>query len=295
MEIVTEEPLQIFSQLVIPILLLAVSGIIPAYITKYSKKRDKTQYINFLRLNFIIIESYLIAIQYYKARRLATVPIYTVLGIVTVLPFMLIMDSLLKRVLLYILKMDYIEKYFSGILNNLTGLNMVLFYYSCFYIISVLIILGIWFIWCHLLKSKNLGTPKITRLDSTNERTIFIPSIEISSDLVYLSLWSFVGIITGLSILVFLATFGMFIKYSIVPNDFSFSWSTFSSIYTNLENDVLYLRYYIIIFFFGVILSLFTIIIVYQSIKWFSSEVKILITNYFKYDFPEVKIITENG
>lgn len=82
MEIVTEEPLKILSQLVIPILLLAVSGIIPAYITKYSKKQDKIQYIKFLRANFPIIEAYFTAIQNYKANTLGITPFSLVFGFV---------------------------------------------------------------------------------------------------------------------------------------------------------------------------------------------------------------------
>ena len=102
MEIVTEEQLNLLSQLLILIFLLAVSGIIPAYITKYSKKQDKTQYIRFLRTNFSTIEAYLIAIQSYKARRLGLSPIYLVIGIMIGNVFGLVVDLPVKKFLWYI-------------------------------------------------------------------------------------------------------------------------------------------------------------------------------------------------
>jgi len=87
----------------------------------------------------------------------------------------------------------------------------------------------------------------------------------------------------------------MFIKFSIFPSNFSFNWITFTNIYRNLETTVIYFKYYGVVFFISAFISLVNIIIIYNSIKWFSSEVKRLITNHFKYDFPEVKITTENN
>lgn len=294
MEIVTEEPLNILSQLVIPIFLLAVSGVIPAYITKYSKKQDKTQYIRFLRTNFSTVEAYLIAIQDYKARRLGTAPMCLVLGIIIGIFFGLVMDLPVKGFLQYTSE-NILKKYFLVFYNNLTNLNLVLFYYSCLYIISILIIFMIWFGWCELLKKTKLAEPKITRNYPKNPKILYIPSIKNSSDFVYLSLWSFIGTIIGFNLLIFAATLGMFIKFSIFPDNFSFNWVTFTNIYASLETAVAYLKYYEIIFLIGIFLSLINIIMIYNSIRWFSTEVKRLITNFFKYDFPEVKITTENN
>lgn len=294
MEIVTEEPLNILSQLVIPIFLLAVSGIIPAYITKYSKKQDKTQYIRYLRMNFLTIEAYFTTIQDYKAWRLGTAPVGLVFGILIGVCFGLIMDFPVKKFLKYIFE-NILKNYFFVFYNNLTDLNLILFYYSCLYIISVLIICMIWIGWCILLKKTKLAEPKITRTYSTNPKIIYIPSIKNSSALVYLSFWSFIGVIIGFNLLIFLATLGMFYKFSIFPDSFSFNLITFINIYTSLETDVVYLNLYEIIFFVGVFLCLINIILVYTWIIWFSYEVKRLITNFFRYDFPEVKITTENN
>ena|GEM_PF-1569452 len=146
-----------------------------------------------------------------------------------------------------------------------------------------------------MLKKTKLGEPKITRNYSTNQKILYIPSIKTSSDLVYLSLWSFIGAIVGFTLLVYIATLAMFIKFSIFPSNFSFNWITFTNIYRNLETTVIYFKYYGVVFFISAFISLVNIIIIYNSIKWFSSEVKRLITNHFKYDFPEVKITTENN
>ncbi|MCO5383201.1 MAG: hypothetical protein NHB15_14925 [Methanosarcina barkeri] len=90
-------------------------------------------------------------------------------------------------------------------------------------------------------------------------------------------------------------TFGSLIKYSIITDDFLFNWTTFVGIYESLKTNVPYLKYYAVIFFMGTGISFLYISMVYQSITWFSSEVKKLIANFYKYDFPEVKIITEYG
>jgi hypothetical protein len=153
----------------------------------------------------------------------------------------------------------------------------------------------IWIGWCKLLTKTKLAEPKITGTYSTDPKIIYIPSIKNASDLVYLSFWSFIGAIIGFNLLIFTATLGMFLKFSIFPDNFSFNWITFVNIYTSLEIDVIYFKYYEIIFFIGVFLSLINIIMVYSSVRWFSYEVKRLITNFFKYDFPEVKITTENN
>jgi len=217
LEIVTEEQLKILSQLVIPIFLIFVSGIIPSYITKHSKKQDKIQHLNFFRTNFIKIDAYLIALQDYKARRLGTSPMYLVLGILVSVLFGLIIDLPVKRVLRYILESDYVKKSFHAILHNFNELNGVLFYYSCYYIVSILIIFVVWIGWCKLLKSTGMGTPKITRPDSTNPKIIMIPLIKSSSEFVYLSLWSFLGIMVGFNFFVLLATLGMFLSFRRCP------------------------------------------------------------------------------
>jgi len=61
----------------------------------------------------------------------------------------------------------------------------------------------------------------------------------------------------------------MFVKYSIIPEDVSLSWTTFAYIYTNLENNVLYSTQYCFIFSIGAFLSFYYTIVDYQLIKMF--------------------------
>jgi len=142
---------------------------------------------------------------------------YLVLGILVSVLFGLIIDLPVKRVLRYILESDYVKKSFHAILHNFNELNGVLFYYSCYYIVSILIIFVVWIGWCKLLKSTGMGTPKITRPDSTNPKIIMIPLIKSSSEFVYLSLWSFLGIMVGFNFFVLLATLGMFLSFRRCP------------------------------------------------------------------------------
>jgi hypothetical protein len=292
LEIVTEEPLRILSQFIIPMFLVATSGIIPALISKHSKRQDKNQHIRFLRTNYSKIESYFYSIETYREFRIATVPLYFILGFIAGLTFELVLIKLLGKILNYVLKIDYIEKTLSFI-YNITNLNAALFICSYFNI-SILIIFLLWVCWCCLLKSKKLAAPKITEHHSIKTSPDF-PSLKMSSKLVYLSYWAFLGIIIGINLVLYANTLGYLIKYSIITDDFSFNWITFVGIYESLKTSVPYLKYYMIVFFCGVYISFLYILVVYQSITLFSNRVKKMIANFYKHDFPEVKIITEYG
>ena len=85
------------------------------------------------------------------------------------------------------------------------------------------------------------------------------------------------------------------LKYSTLSDGFTLNWSMFSYIYENLKIDVPYLEYYVFVFLLGALFTVFYMVPICQSISGFSSEVKKLITNFYKCDFPDVKIKTENG
>jgi hypothetical protein len=126
------------------------------------------------------------------------------------------MDTPVKRFLWY-LSENILKKYFFVFYNNLTGLNLVLFYYSCLYIISGLTIFIIWILLCILINKTKLEDPKITIGYLSDSNKIKVPYIKGSSFLVYIFHWSFIGAIIGFHLLFFIITFIKFIHYSSCP------------------------------------------------------------------------------
>lgn len=292
MEIVTKEPLKILSQLFIPLILVTASGIITAQISKYSKIQDKNQHIRFLRKNYSKIDLCFNSIKNRRVFQIGLSPMYFMIGVTLGVAFELFILKLTGKILDYTWEIDYIKKTlpFS---YDIVGLNAVLF--ICSYLnISIIIILVIWEGWCRFLESKKLTSPKITEHYSIKTSPDF-PSIKVSSDSVYFSFWIFLGSIVGIDIFIYYLTFYFLIMFSIIPNDFSFNWIIFVGICEKLKTSVPYLNYYIFVFFMGAAISFLHMTMVYQSITWFSSSVKQLIADFYKYEFPEVKIITEHG
>ena len=292
MEIVTEYPFKILSQLFIPLILVTASGIITAQISKHSKRQDKNQHIRFLRTNYSKIDSYFSLIKINRDFQIGLSPMVFMMGVIFGVAFELFIMKLTGMILDYIWEIDYIKKTLPFIYDVL-GLDALLL--ICSYSnISILIIVVIWGCWCSLLKSKKLAAPKFTDHHSIKTSPDF-PSINASSEFVYFSFWVFLGIIVGINFFIYYLTFANLIDFSIIPKDFSFNWTAFVGIYDNLKTSVPYLNYYIFVFLMGAAISFVYITVVYQSITWFSSRVKQLIADFYKYDFPYVKIITENG
>lgn len=278
MEITTEEPLNILSQLFIPIILVLISGIVSVIITKYSKIRDKNQYIKFLRTNFPIIEKYFLSIKIYKILRALGIAVFlwsTIAGII----FESIIKNPLLNILLYILDIEFIKKSFSTVISNLVGLDVILFLSSYLIIVSSLLICLIWIGWCQLFISMKVEVPKITEYSM----------IKVSTQIFYLSIWFFLGIIIGINI-----TIHYTVIY-ILQNVFLFNWTGFADAYTYLATNTSYFTYYLLAYILGIVFYFMYTFVLYQLLTEFSEEIIKLITSFYKHDFPEVKITTENG
>lgn len=295
MDFITYKPIEFFSQFFIPFILVVIPIIIASYITIYLKNREKSQYIRILRTNFPVINSYLNAINSDKEVRIGLIPMYIAFGFFAGAFFELLIYPLLKGALVYILNIEYIGKIILFVFNNFTGLTANIFLYAYLYIISGLIFLGIWLLWCELLKSKNLGAPKIKINKPTKPNFQGFPSLKFSSMMAYLSICVFLGAIIGINILLFIAFLGVLAKFGIIPSDFSLNFDTIVGIYTSLEKEVHNLNIFAVLYLLGAFINIMDFFAVYRNIKLFSNEVKRLFINFFKYDFPEVNIKTENN
>lgn len=281
MEIVTEEPLKILSQILIPLILVATSCIIPAFISHFSKRQDKNEYIRFLRTNNSTIKSYLDSIETYNTIKQLN-PFVFVLGITIGVIFGAIINPSLVSIFTHVFEIDYIETKFPIIHDH--TLNSVLFLFSYLHI-SILIIFVIWGGWYRFLRSKKFVAPKLTEYKL----------IKLSSMLVYWSFWVFLGAVIGIVIVLYLITVASFTRFSIITDDFAFNWITLVGVYESLKNNVSYFNFYMVVYCMGLFTTLLYSLDVNYSITTFSREVNGLIANSYRSDFPEVKIITEYG
>lgn len=109
MEIVTDEPINILSQLFIPLLMVTASYIITAKISNYLKKEDKNQHIRFLRTNYSIIDSYFNSIKTYRVSQVLS-PVFFMVAVTFGIVFELFIMKLRGKFLDYILGIEYIKK-----------------------------------------------------------------------------------------------------------------------------------------------------------------------------------------
>lgn len=99
----------------------------------------------------------------------------------------------------------------------------------------------------------------------------------------------FLGVIIGINITIY------YVVIKILQDVFSFNWTGFVDAYTYLATNTSYFTYYLLAYLLGIIFYFLYTFVLYQLLTGFSEELIKLITSYYKHDFPEVKITTENG
>ncbi|WP_410509898.1 hypothetical protein RSJ42_07150 [Methanosarcina hadiensis] len=278
MEIVTEEPLKILSQLLIPIIVVIVTGFVQVIFKTYLSLREKNKYIELLKANFPSVEEFLDRIKTYK---IITVYfssyVYFIVGVLAGFLIELILVPVIAYIFEYILDINYIGNLLD-LSSDVVILNVVALIYSCSNS-GILIALLFFISWCKYLGSKRLFTPKISEYG------------EVETSFVYQSFWVFIGTVFGLYIAMFVYFTATLYNLSIIDNNLSFNRVRFDLIYTHL----LYPGVHVIAYMLGFSVGLVLIVASYFFAKWFNESVIRSITNLYKYDFPYVKIKTENG
>jgi len=258
LEIITDEPLKILSQLVIPFFLVIITGLIPTIIKIYLSAREKNQYIKLLEADFPIVEKFLGAVGFYKIFPVYFLSYWLFFGGV-VIGF--IIEIIFVQAIIYIFSHIINIHYIENVLNLSSGvvlLNGVALCYSCSFFISILFVILIFYLWYKFLKLKKLFIPKINK-DGM---------VEISSWFVSPSFWVFIGIVFGLNIIIFLY---------------------------DQHTNVLYPGFDVIVYMLGFLVSFILIVRLYYFAKFFNDDVIRSILNVYKYGFPYIKIKTESG
>lgn len=278
LEIITEEPSKILSQLVISIIPLIITGLIQVILKVYLSLREKNRYIKLLKANFPSVEKYLDRVKLYKIITVhCSSYVYFIVGILAGFLIELILIQVIAKTFDYTLDINYIGNLLN-LSSDVVMLNAVAFFYSCSNS-GILIVLLIFISWCKYLRSKKLFIPEIGEYG------------EVKSSFVYLSFWVFIGTVFGLYIAMFFYFTATLNHLSIIDNNLSFNRARFDLIYTHL----LYPGVHVIAYILGFSVSLAFIVVSYFFAKWFNESVIRSITNFYKYDFPYVKIKTETG
>lgn len=280
MEIITEEPLKIISQLLIPLFIVIVTGLIQICFKIYLSLHEKNKYIKHLKANFPSVEGFLDALKEYKINVIYFLSyVYFVAGVVTGFLIELILVQLIVTIFSYAFDTNYIGK-LLGLSSETIFFNIIALLYS-FFNIGVFIILFVFILWCRYLVSNKLLIPK---LDNYGK-------VEVSSYFVYPSFWFIIGIVFGLYLNIFFYLIGTLSELSIIDNNLSFNRTRFDLMYAYL----LYPVVHVIVYMLGFLGSIALIVASCYITKRFSEKVIKSITNFYKYDFPYIKIKTESG
>ncbi|MCC4767008.1 hypothetical protein FXW07_10365 [Methanosarcina sp. DH1] len=179
----------------------------------------------------------------------------------------------------YAFDISYIGKLLN-LSSDVVLLNTLALINSCFNITIVIFTL-ILILWIKYLYSKKLLIPKINKYGA----------VELSSLNVYSSFWFFIGIVFGLNLAIYAYFIATLHNISIIDNNFSLNRARFDILYTNL----LYPEFHVIVYIVGFLVSFVLIVISYSVAKLYNDQVMKSITNFYKYDFPYIKIKTESG
>jgi len=278
LEIVTEEPLQILSQLLIPIIIVIVTGFIQVIFKVYLSLREKNKYIKLLKANFSAVEEFLNTVKVYKITTVyCSSYVYFIVGVLAGFLIELILVQVIANIFDYTLDINYIGNLLD-LSSDIVILNVVVLIYSCSNI-GILIVLLIFISWCKYLRSKKLFIPKIGKYG------------EVKSSFVYLSFWVFIGVVFGLYIAMFFYITATLNNLSVIDNNLSFNRARFDLVYTHLLSP----RIHVIAYILGFSISIALMVASYFFAKWFNESVIRSITDFYKYDFPYVNIKTETG
>lgn len=280
MEITIEEPLKIISQLLIPLFIVIVTGFIQICFKFYLSLQEKNKYVKHLKANFSPVDEFLDRVKNFKMIIVYFLSyVYFVSGILVGFSIELILVQVIAHIFSYALDTNYIGKLLDLSSKDIF-LNGVAILYS-FCNIGILIIIFIFRLWRKYLKSKKLLIPKINKYGT----------VEGSSCSVYELFWVFIGAVFGLYLNILFYLIGTLYLLSIIDNNLSFNRTQFDLIYPHL----LYPEVHVIVYMIGFVASLTLIGISYYDAKQFKERIIMLLSDFYKYDFPYVKIKTESG
>ena len=273
------DPLKIISSLLIPIIITIATLFINKFFKTSSILNEKNKYIKYLKANFSPIKKFIDTVKNYRRTVCGMSFPYFFAGIIVGFVIEVILGWIIPNIFDYILHINYIGKLFN-LSSDVFYLNVIAIIYSLLNI-GIIISVILFFKWLKFLKSNKFLIPKIDEYGT----------IEPSSFIVYPSFWIFIGMVFGLYLTIILYFIGTLSQLSIIGDNHSFDRMEYDFAYAHL----LHPEVHFIVYMFGFLISFFFILRLYVNAKQFKEAVISSITDFYKYDFPYVKIKTESG
>ena len=288
MDLITKEPASIISQLLIPVIITILAGIIPAITIKYFSLREKNQYIKFLKMNFLPINEFMFQMGNYKTFKFFGAFVSLFLGFLIGIFIGVGVGISVFRIVDYIINSNYFQTHAPIENHNLFVINSVMFLIFISYLISTGVTLLLGICGSKFNKSKNLNNSKLAEHGE----------IKISIYLLYFYSWLLIGIALGVNInhyMVLLNFFNNVLAFYHFNFPVSWSWNSLEKASKFINSRVENLDFYFLFYSILAIINFFFICLSWYIGTEYSNSIVKLIKNSYKYDFPYIKIKTESG
>lgn len=265
----------LFSQLIIAVFTIILSGFITLIIKIYLDIHDKNQYVKLLKMYSPLLGRFLSTVRTYKIISQVEIFFYFILGILFGIGLGIKFAHISPDIFIFIINIDYIR----NSLYNLDKLNVMMLFTSCFNIIILLlfIVLILWKIFFSLLHFKILNLLK----NNSTTRYFFI--------------WISIGTVIGINIVIYFLLFSILRDYSIINGNLELNLGYFSNVYTNVIENIQFMNFHKWMYLFGGGSSLGLVFALYwDSLNLYNNDIK-LIMNSYKSNFPHIKIKTGSG
>lgn len=236
-----EESLNVFSQLLVPILLAVIPGIIQMAVRIYLSFHEKNKYRKLLTANFPEVKTFLNRVNWFKITHVYSLGFLAfLLGLLGGEIFEILLLYPSYDIFMKILDLSFIANILSGQLNlNSLSTDMIAFNLAMIYVsflnLSFIIVLYILLLWLALLNRMRMLPVKIRENGYTTPKTM----------IVYESVWHFIGFIIGSNFFIYRLLYYYLSEFSMISGDFSLNLSYFTDIYTNLSSNLMYPEFHI--------------------------------------------------
>lgn len=292
MKFVIDESLNVFSQLLVPILLVVIPGIIQMVVRIYLSFHEKNKYRKVLTANFPEVKAFLNRVNWFKITHVYILGFLAFLiGLIGGVLFEIYFLDPSYDIFMKMLNLDFIANLLSGKLNlnflsaDMIEFNLIMIYISFLNFVSSMIVSYILLLWFILLNRMRMLPIKIEETGYTNPKSM----------IVYESVWYLMAFIIGSNYFIYRLLYYYLSKFSIVSGDFSFNLSYFTDVYTNLSSNLMYPVFHISMYLTAILAASVQIAILYIVTKRIAERIIKLITRLYEYKFPYIKIITGNG
>lgn len=281
MEINTNEPLNIITQLLIPIILIIITCVIQEPVKIYLSSHEKSQHIRILKLNFPSISKFFNAQLDYKIGSILCYFIFTLVGV----PFgVYITEYLFEKVVTFLMfsNFNYIES--ISFMKNIGPTDIVLISFSCLNILTF-VIFYCFPLYTIFLIPQSRFKPQLTSHGKIKWWLKYVYSFH----------WSFFGFIIGVNLAIYHLAPYIFDMYSLLYIEQEYSNISIIDLYTSMKTNLPYFQYIEALFVGGMLATILCFFFICTMSILISSRVTEKMADFYQQSFPYIKLKTGNG